>query len=326
MAPNRPFTVDPILTAIAIGYRNDRSSLIADDVLPRTPVGAEKFAWTEYPLDEAFNIPDGKVGRRGRVQQLEFGGTEKTDEVEDYGFESPIPYSDIDAAAEARARKVSTFDPEGHAAMMLTDTLLNVREVRVASMVHNLASYSADKRITLSGTDQFSDYANSDPIGVLKTGIESTLIFQPNTMVMGRSVWSKLSSHPKIVNAVKGNLTEEGIVSRQQFLDLFSGEGISRILVGDAWYNTAKPGQSANLARAWGNHIAMIHLNPIANPQGGGITFGFTAQYGTKFSGRIEDRDVGLQGGVRIRTGERVKELIVAKDVGYFIQNAVAGA
>ena len=34
--------------------------------------------------------------------------------------------------------------------------------------------------------------------------------------------------------------------------------------------------------------------------------------------------DVGLQGGVRIRTGERVKELVIAKDVGYFIQNAVA--
>jgi len=27
---------------------------------------------------------------------------------------------------------------------------------------------------------------------------------------------------------------------------------------------------------------------------------------------------------VRIRAGERVKELVVARDVGYFIQNAVA--
>ncbi|WP_417691542.1 capsid protein [Roseibium sp.] len=323
MAPNRPFTVDPILTAIAIGYRNPSQTLIADDVLPRVPVGAEKFAWTEYPLEEAFNIPDGRVGRRGRVQQLEFGGTEKTDEVEDFGFESPIPYSDIDAASEARSRKVSKFDPEGHATMMLTDTLANVREVRVAGMIHKAANYAPARQVTLAGTDQFSDYANSDPIGVLKTGLESTLIFAPNTLVMGRGVWSKLSSHPKIVNAVKGNLTEEGIVTRQQFLDLFSSEGISKILVGDAWYNTARPGQDVNLARAWGNHISLLHLNPIANPQGGGITFGFTAQYGSKLSGRIEDKDVGLQGGVRIRTGERVKELIVAKDVGYFIQNAV---
>ena len=34
--------------------------------------------------------------------------------------------------------------------------------------------------------------------------------------------------------------------------------------------------------------------------------------------------DIGLQGGFRIRTGERVRELISAQDVGYFIQNAVA--
>ncbi|PZP06597.1 MAG: capsid protein, partial [Sphingomonas hengshuiensis] len=38
----------------------------------------------------------------------------------------------------------------------------------------------------------------------------------------------------------------------------------------------------------------------------------------------IEDPDIGLQGGNRVRSGERVRELVVAQDVGYFIQNAVA--
>jgi hypothetical protein len=132
-----------------------------------------------------------------------------------------------------------------------------------------------------------------------------------------------MSSHPKIVNAVKGNLTNEGIVTRQQFVDLFSGEGITRLLVGGAQYNAAKPGQAVNLQRAWGKHIAMLHLNPMATT-GGGITFGMTAQYGSKIAGRIEDKDIGLQGGVRIRSGERIKEFICAKDVGYFIQDAVA--
>lgn len=79
-----------------------------------------------------------------------------------------------------------------------------------------------------------------------------------------------------------------------------------------------------SLNRAWGKHIAMLHINQMATAEGGGITFGLTAQYGSRLAGRIEDKDVGLQGGVRIRTGERVKELIIAKDVGYLIQNAVA--
>lgn len=324
MAPRRPFVVDPVLTAIAIGFRNPASARIADDVLPRSNVGAERFKWTEYPLDEAFNIPDDRVGRTGRVQQLEFGGTEKTDEVEDRGLDSPVPYSDIDAARRARELGLSTFDPEGHATTMLTDTIANIREVRVAGLVNTLGTYAASRRITLAGTSQLSDYANSDPIGVIKTGCEKTLIFPPNKMVMGREVWSKLSSHPKIVNAVKGNLTNEGIVTKQQFVDLFSEYGIQDLHVGDAWYNTARPGQPVNLARAWGKHIALLHINPMATVEGGGVTFGMTAQYGSKISGRIEDEDVGLQGGYRIRTGERVKELIIAKDVGYFIQNAVA--
>lgn len=324
MAPRRPFVADPTLTAIAIGYKNPEASRIADDVMPRVPVGAESFKWTEYPLAEAFNVPDAKVGRKGRVQQLEFSGTEVDDSVDDYGLDTPIPYSDIEAAEQARAEKRSTYDPEGHSVEMLSETILNIREVRVAQKVHNAANYAAGRKVTLSGTSQFSDYANSDPIGVLKTGMEATLVLPPNSLVMGRKVWSKLSSHPKIVNAVKGNLTDEGIVTRQQFLDLFSGEGIKNLFIGDAFFNTAKQGQTPTLQRAWGNHISMLHINKMATTKGGGITWGFTAQYGGPIAGRIEDEDIGLQGGVRIRRGERVKELICAKDVGYFIQDAIA--
>jgi hypothetical protein len=62
----------------------------------------------------------------------------------------------------------------------------------------------------------------------------------------------------------------------------------------------------------------------MATVEGGGVTFGLTAEYGSRLAGRIEDPDIGLNGGFRIRTGERVKELIIAKAAGYFIQNAVA--
>lgn len=320
---DRPFVTDAALTAIAIGYMNPANAYIADKVLPRTPVGSEKFKWTEYPLAEAFNVPDARVGRKGRVSQLEFGGSERTDSVEDYGFDSPIPYSDIEAARENRERGVSSFNPEAHATMMITDTLQNVREVRVAAMVHNPANYAAGRKVALAGGDQFSDYANSDPVGVIKQGMDSTLVVRPNCLTMGRGVWSKVASHPKIVNAVKGNLTGEGIVTIEQFTELFRGEGITEVHVGDAWFNTAKPGQPTALSRAWGNHIALTHKNPIAMPEGGGVTFGYTAQLGTRIAGRIEDQDVGLQGGVRVRTGERLKELIVAADAGYLIQNAI---
>lgn len=320
---NRPFPVDPVLTAIAVGFRNPAVARIADRILPRDGVGGESFKWTEYPISEAFNTPDARVGRLGRVQQLTFSGTERDAAVEDFGFDVPVPYSDIDTAANARAQGRSIIDPEGHAVTMITDTLENCREARVASLVHNPATYAADKRITLSGTSQFSDYTGSDPLGVIKAGLEATLVYTPNTIALGRAVWSKLSSHPKIVNAVKGNVTNAGIITKQQFIELLADYGVTDVLIGDAMVNTAKPGQVPQLTRCWGKHIAMVHLNPMASIERGGVTFGMTAEYGGKISGRIEDKDIGLQGGVRVRTGERIKELIIAKDVGYFIQNAV---
>lgn len=320
----RPFIVSTALTAISIGYRNPAASYIADDVSPRTPVGGEKFGWTEYPIDEAFNVPDGRVGRRGQVQQLVFSGTEREASIEDFGYDVPLPNSDIEEAKRQRDLGLGNYDPEANAVMRIADTLLNIREVRVARQFQTAANFANGRKITLAGQSQLSDYANSDPIGVIKAGMDATLVFRPTDLAMGRAVWSKISSHPKIVNAVKGGTTTSGLITPEQFLGLFAGEGLKRLHIGDAYYNVAKPGQAQNLAKAWGKHMTLFHKNELASVQDGGVTFALTAELGTKIAGRIEDPDIGLQGGYRIRNGERVKELIVAPDVGYFIENAVA--
>ena len=98
MTPNRPFVTSPRLTAFAIGYRNPAYNFIADAVLPRVPVGAEKFSWTEYPLEEGFRVVDNRVGRTGRVNRVEFSGAQRESAVEDFGLDAPVPYSDIEAA------------------------------------------------------------------------------------------------------------------------------------------------------------------------------------------------------------------------------------
>jgi hypothetical protein len=95
------------------------------------------------------------------------------------------------------------------------------------------------------------------------------------------------------------------------------------IYVGDAWINTAAPGQAATVSRAWGKHTAFLVRNQEADTQGG-ISFGMTAQWGDRVAGTIVDPDMGLRGGERVRAGESVKELITANDLGYFVQNAVA--
>ncbi len=319
MANKRPFIVDPALTAISIGYRNTANMLIADKVLPRMPVGGEKFKYAEYPLGEAFSIPDNEVGRRGRVPQIEFSANEKTDSVNDYGYETPIPYSDIEEAKRMRDANLGTYDPEAHTTMMLTNLNMLRREKRVADLVQASGNYDASRKVALTGTDKFSDYANSDPIDVLKAAINGTLIFRANILTMGQAVWQVMSSHPDIVNAIRGSFTNKGIVRREELAALLE---IREILVGEAYLNTAAKGQAPTLARVWGNSIQALYIDASARPEDG-MTFGFTAEYGSRIAGRIEDENVGLQGGTIVRQGERVKELICAPSVGYQISGVI---
>lgn len=305
-----PFPIDPHLTGIAIAYHNE--GLIADSVLPRVSVGKESFKYQEYNLADNFTLPDTRVGRKSEPNQVEFGSTEKTASTEDYGLDDLIPYSDVANASENQ-------DPEGQAVESLTNLIELSREVRTASVVFNASSYAAGNINTLSGTSQFSDYANSDPIRIITEALDS-MIMRANVMTLGREVYSKLSRHPLIVKAFHGNSGDSGIVTRQFLAELFE---LDEVLVGSSRLNISKPGQSPTLNRVWGKHISLTYRDSQANTRNG-TTFGFTAQFQDRVAGSMPEPTKGLRGGTLVRSGESVKELVVAKDLGYFIQNAIA--
>lgn len=304
-----PFPVDPALTAISIAYRN--TSYIADSVLPRVPVGRAEYKYFEFPLEEGFTLPDTKVGRKGKPNEVEFTATEKTGKCDDYGLEDAVPQADIDNAP-------ANYDPVGRGVERVTDYVLLDREVRTASLVFDAAQYPAGHKVALAGTSQWSDAA-SDPIANILTGLDAALI-RPNLIVLGQEVWTHLRQHPDILKAIHRTSGDTGVAARQAVADLFE---VERIEVGLSRQNTAKKGQAVNLARVWGKHAALLFINPRADTQGD-ITFGFTAEFGSRVAGSAPDRNIGLRGGTRYRAGETVEEKIVAAQAGYFIENAVS--
>lgn len=319
---SRPFVVTPTQTAIAINYRNDRLSLVADRFLPRVQVGSSRFKWAWLPPAQAFTVPETQVGRRGRLNRVEFQGEERTSETFDYGLESAIPEQDIRDAEAMMRNNIGSFDPVNTATELLTDLILLDREVRVAALAQDPANYAPANRVALSGSDQFSDPA-SDVIGIFKSCFEKPQIYRPNTATMSRPTWGKISSHPQLVNAVKGNVISKGIIKPSDFVDLFSGEGLTELLIGESFVNTARPGQMPTLNRVWHNHISLTFINPNARPESG-ATFGMSAQFGSRVAGWREDPDIGLDGGRVVRVGERVREIVTAPELGCLIQNAVA--
>ena len=307
---NAPFPIQPALTAIAIAYRNVK--LIADSVLPRTPVSKQEFLYIKQTLAESFTPVDTKVGRKSQPNRIDFSASQVSDATEDFALDDAVPQADIDNAPP-------NYDPLGRATEGITDLVLLGREQRTANLVFTLANYPAANRITLSGTGQWSDFTNSNPIADIMTGLD-TVVKRPNVMVLGRAAFSKLVQHPRIVKAVLGNAGDSGIARRQDLTDLFE---MDEVLVGEGWVNTAKKGQAASLARVWGKHCLLFNRDNNADTQRG-VTFGYTAQFGTRVAGSQVDPNIGMRGGVIVRAGESLKELIAANDLAYFLQNVVA--
>jgi hypothetical protein len=186
-------------------------------------------------------------------------------------------------------------------------------------MVFDASNYATDNKTTLSGTSQWSDFDDSDPIGAILAALDAC-VMRPNIGLFGQAVWTKLRQHPRIVKAVLGNSGDSGVASRQAVAELLELEAI---FVGQAWLNSARKGQPASLARTWGKHAAFIYRDSLATAESG-VTFGITAQWGDRVAGAIPDKDIGLRGGQLVRVGESVKEVICANDLGYFFQDAVA--
>lgn len=312
MATPRPFQINPMLAAIAIGYRN--AEMIADLVAPRVSVPTEQYKYLEVGM-EHFDPTEDLVGRKGRVRQVRTTAELKDGSVVDRGLEDVVPLSDLMAAANG----VGPYDPLAAATSKLIARIVLNREIRVAGIVFNAATYLATHKVQLSGTSQWSDYTNSTPADDIEKGLETPIV-RPNVMTLGQATWSKLKHHPQIARRLGGSWQEGRTVTRQEVASLFE---LDEVIVGMGWQNTAKPGQARTLARLWGKHCSLTRREPNLQDMET-ATFIATAQWGDRVAADWETRKAGLRGGRVVRAGESVGEKVLAPPLGYFIEDAVA--
>lgn len=306
-----PFPVIPALCAIAIAYKN--LDLIADQVLPMVTVGKREFYYMDYSGVDHFTVPEMEVGRKSAPNEVEFSAEKKLSFVKDYALRDRIPQADIDAAAQEEF----SYDPVGRSAEAIIALVKLGREVRTSRLVFNSATYGANNKVKLAADEKFST-PNGDPVEVISSALDVPL-YRPNTIVFGQGAWTGTRKNRNIAKAVNKTSGDKGIATRQEVADLFE---VPNIIVGQGWVNVARKGQPAQRVRIWGNHIALLYIDPKANNDTG-VSFGYTARYGNPWGGAMFDKDIGPQGGQEVRSGEKVREMVIAPDLGYFIEDAV---
>lgn len=175
---------------------------------------------------------------------------------------------------------------------------------------------------TLSGTSQWSDYDDSDPITAIDNGkqaIGDLTGLEANTFLCGSAVDLKLKRHP-IVQALYKVTNVESITDDMMARVL----GVNRYLVARAVKATEIEGATAAFGRIAGKHALLCYTAPDGSD-------GATAGKVFKWDGWGNGDGIAMQSRYDEDTRQTVVEGFTALDfkitstaLGYFFLNAVA--
>jgi len=299
-----------MLTNVAIGYTND--DYIAEQLLPTFPVAKQSGKHFIYDRGRFRNVPN-KRGTGSPSNEVTLKLTTGLPYFcEDHALKQFVPDEDVKNA-------ITPTDPFQDATENVTDLHFVNREIETAAMLTSTSNLT--QNTTLSGTSQWSDFSNSDPIKDIRTGkqtIHAAIHKNPNTLVMGRQVWDKLIDHPAFLERVK--YSQLGVMTADLMARIFE---VDRILVGQAGKNTATEGQTDSMSYIWGKDAFLAYIAPKVQPKM--ITLGLTYTWEQMQVERMRGTDEEDRKGTYIRVGNfYYDENIIAASAAYLIKTAVA--
>lgn len=299
-----------MLTNVAIAYKND--AYIAEEIFPSFPVA--KQSGKHFVYDRGmFRTTDNLRGQGSNSNEVTVSVTAGTAYyAEDHALKVFVSDEDVKNA-------ITPTSPFVDATEYVTQLNMVAREVELAGMLANTAVMTANT--TLSGTSQWSDYVNSDPIGVLRTGMQTVhaaIGTDPNVLILGKQVYDKLVDHPAFTERVK--YSQLGVMTPELLARIV---GVEKVLVGGAHKTTSAEGQTETTGYIWGKHAILAYVNPKIAPKM--ITLGLTYTFETMKVERLRGSDEEDRKGTYVRVGDHYyDQKLVAAGAGYLIKNAVA--
>lgn len=305
MLTPRDVVVDPVLSNVSVAYKNE--SYVAEMLMPVFPVAKQTGKFYKY---DKSSLRRNKTKRApgSPANEVEFGLTTASFSCEDYALKEKIPFEVIDQADAA-------LNPEIDATESVTEMLLVDKEVALATRMADTGVIT--QNTTLSGTDQWSDFENSDPFNDIRTAIgvvQAAIGRRPNTLVLSQSVFNVIVDHPDIVDRIKYSMA--GAVTAELLARLFD---LERVIIGSAVQNSAKEGQTDSLSYIWGKHAWVAYVAP--SPRLKQVTFGYHFSYKTREAEKWDDGDAKAR---YVRVHDNYDQEIVAVEACYLIKNAIA--
>lgn len=254
----------------------------------------------------------GGKGKFRRVQTLVTSTT--TYHIKGHGYETLVTKED-------KRNYDDPFDAEADETEGVTTKLYVEKEKNFADAVSNTSIMT--QNTTLSGTDQFSDYANSNPIEVFrdaKADIRAWSGGIADTVMLDYDVFEVLRYHPQLLDALGYKFDRPGGLGADE---LAKALGLRRVLIAQGIYNASEEGEADNLQPIWGKHIILgICPEKAAKNQ---ISLGYRFQIDGSAPRKVyKQTSFNPPGATEILVEDEYDMLISNAKAGFLMKNAIA--
>ena len=303
--------VDPVLSNILIGYKQEASRFIASQIFPVVPV--DEKSGTYYLFDKKYWMTDEMQERVPGTEYMraEFAASTTTYDTVQFALATPV-------ADEIKNASQAPMDLETAAVEFLAQKSL-IRKERAFSGTFMTTGVWGTSDTT---TTDWDDFVSGDPVGAVILAVRTVSLatgISPNTIALGDVVHQAVVNHPDIIDRVKyvQMPTVEAVSSA-----LASLMGVGKYIVGKAGYNTANIGQDFSAGAIIDDDalVCYVEPNPGIFKASAGYTFawGGGGGDGVIINSRDDLNDANL-----IKTKEQWDQKYVASDLGYFFSDIV---
>lgn len=208
--------LDAALTEFSKGFRNN--ALVSDIVFPRVSVGRQTDKYWIFGREAQELLQQDLRAGGAPAQRARMAVSTDSYKAESHALAAEISDEDM--------LNYEAGDLRQDATQVLIDKILLHKEKRFADLI---TTANVTQNTTLGGASQWSDQAGSDPIGDVETGktaIRKNAGVEPNLLVLGEAVYTKLIGHTNLVQRFQ--YTTPGAIGLQQLASAFA---VDRVLV-----------------------------------------------------------------------------------------------
>lgn len=264
MTPGQARIVDPLVTALALGYLNPAFN--SQFLFPRVSVGSRAGVLPEFSRDNQKRV-DSRHAPGANIPQVQVNWGKRQYSIVDRALNGKVPIELMEEAAAATGAAPG-IDMQAESLQHVQDLIALDVEVSAAELARNAANYDANHKVTLAATTRWSQTTGTPILDMeaAKNEVRASIGANPNRLLLSNSAFVNLKNHASIVDRLKYTSSEP--VSEALLARLF---GVDEVAVGTGQY-VADDGTT--VTEVWGNDAVLAYV-----PKGGNFrkpSYGYT--------------------------------------------------